>query len=56
MTSKNKKIVRKVFKNKRNAQLSVSLSKKEIKKMNPTIKFGEDLFVQLEIFNKERKK
>ena len=48
-----KKIIRKVFTNKKNKQLSVSLSKKEIKKIDPTIKFGKDLFVSLEIFNKK---
>ncbi len=46
-----KKITRKVFVNKRNKQLSVPLSRKEIKKLNPTIKFGEELFVELTIFN-----
>ncbi len=51
-----KKIVRKVFVNSRNKQLSVSLSKKEIKAIDPTIKFGEELFVELRIFKKPRKK
>ncbi len=49
-----KTMVRKVFVNKKNKQLSVSLSKKQIKKFNPTIKFGKKLFVRLEVFNKER--
>lgn len=49
-----KKIVRKVFVNKRNKQLTVPLSKKEIKKINPKIKFGENLFVELTIFNKKK--
>ena len=49
-----KKIVRKVFVNKKNKQLTVPLSKKQIKKINPSIKFNEDLFVSLEIFNKRR--
>ena len=51
-----KSFERKVFVNKRNKQLSVALSKKQIKKMNPSIKFGENLFVRLTIFNKERNK
>ncbi len=51
-----KTIVRKVFTNKRNNQLNVSLSRKQLKKNNPGLKFDEDLFVTLEIFNKKRKK
>ncbi len=50
-----KTIERKVFINKRNKQLTVPLSRKEIKKINPTIKFGDDLFVKLTIFNKKKK-
>ncbi len=49
-----RKIIRKVFVNKRNKQLSVPLSKKEIRATNPTIKFGEDLFVKLEFIKKRR--
>ena len=49
-----KKITRKVFVNKRNKQLSVPLSRKQIKKNNPSIKFGEELFVELTIFNKKK--
>ncbi len=44
-----KTIIRKVFVNKRNKQLTVPLSKKEIRKINPKIKFGETLFVELKI-------
>jgi len=51
-----KKIIRKVFVNKRNKQLTVPLSKKEIKKIDPTIKFGEELFVELTIFQKKNMK
>ncbi len=43
-------MVRKVFINKKNKQLTVPLSRKEIKKINPTIKFNKNLFVRLEIF------
>jgi len=48
-----KKIIRKVFINKRNKQLTVPLSKKELKKIDPTIKFDKDLFVELSIFKKK---
>lgn len=51
-----KKIIRKVFINKKNKQLSVSLSKREIKKIDPTIKFDKNLFVELTIFKKRGKK
>jgi len=51
-----KSMIRKVFINKRNKQLSVPLSKKQIKALDPTIKFGDNLFVELRIFNKGRKK
>ena len=47
------KIIRKVFVNKKNKQLSVSIPKKEFKKLDPTIKFGEDLFVELKIVKKK---
>lgn len=55
MGKKSKKIIRKVFINKRNNQLTVPLSRKELKIADPKIKFGKDLFVQLEIFKKKRK-
>lgn len=48
-----KKIIRKVFTNKRNKQLTVTLSKKEIKKIDPTIKFGDELFVELSVLKKK---
>ena len=50
-----KPIIRKVFINKRNQQPVITLSKKEIKKTYPQIKFGQSLFVKLEIFNKDKK-
>ena len=49
-----KKITRKVFVNKKNKQLNVPLSKKQIKIFNPGIKFNEELFVELKIFNKKK--
>lgn len=51
-----KKIIRKVFVNKRNKQLTVPLSKKELRKIDPTIKFGDDLFVELTIFKGKKKR
>ncbi len=45
-------MIRKVFINKKTNQGSVTLSKKELKKINPTIKFGKNLFVKLEVFEK----
>ncbi len=50
------KIIRRVFVNKKNKQLSVSLSKKQLKASNPNIKFNEDLFVELKILKKPRTK
>ena len=50
-----KKIIRKVFVNKCNKQLTVLLSKKELKKIDPNIKFGDDLFVELSIFKNKKK-
>ena len=47
MTSKS--MIRKVFINKKTKQASVTLSRKEIKKIDPTIKFGDKLFVKLQI-------
>ncbi len=51
-----RKIIKKASVNKRTKQLSVIIPKKEIKKLNPTIKFGKDLFVKLEVFNKRKKR
>ncbi len=49
------KIIRKVFMNKNNKQLSVPLSKRQIKKIHPTIKFGEELFVEIKIIRRKNK-
>ena len=48
------KIVRKVFVNKNNKQLSVSLSKRELRKADPTIKFSDDLFVELKLVRRKK--
>lgn len=48
-----KKIIRKVYTNKKNNQLTVTLSKKQLKKKNPSIKFSDNLFVELKVFNKK---
>ena len=44
-----KKIIQKVFLNKNNKQLSVNIPRKKLKAIDPTIKFGEDLFVEIKI-------
>jgi len=49
------KIIRKVFVNKKNKQLSVSIPKKQIKMLDPTIKFDKDLFVELKILKRKKK-
>ncbi len=49
-----KKIIRKVFVNKKTKQLSVSIPKKKLKLMDPTIKFGEDLFVEIKLVRRKR--
>ena len=48
-----KSVIRKVNFNKKTKQGSVTLPKKELKKLNPNLKFGEHLFVRLEIFKKK---
>ncbi len=47
------KIIRKVYINKRNKQLNISLPKKQLKLLDPTIKFGDDLFVELRVFRRK---
>ena len=47
------KIIRRVFLNKKNKQLMVTLPKKVIKAMDPSVKFGKDLFVELKIIKKK---
>lgn len=49
-----KRLVRKPFINKKTKQLSVSIPKKEWKRIDPTLKFGDDLFVELRVFRKKR--
>ncbi|GAI05242.1 unnamed protein product [marine sediment metagenome] len=51
-----KTITKKAFFNKRTKQLSVTIPKKEFKKMDSKLKFGEDVFVKLEILKKKRSK
>lgn len=48
-----KVIIRKVFINKKNKQGTVTLPKKQLKAMDPTIKFNKDLFVELRIMKKK---
>lgn len=44
-----KKIIRKVFVNKRNKQLTISIPKKELKRVNPEVKFNKIMFVQIKV-------
>ncbi len=55
MESKEKKImIRKVFLNSKNKQLTIPLSRKELKSTNPKLKEGDKLFARVEVF-KEKK-
>lgn len=47
-------IVRKAFLNKKNNQFSVAIPRKEIKKVNPTIKYDEDLMVSIKILRRKK--
>lgn len=49
-------IIRKMFVNKRTKQLSVTIPKKAFRELDPTIKFGDELFVKLEIFKRRKRK
>ena len=48
------KVIRKVSVNKRTKQLSVTIPKKQLRKMDPDLKFGEDLFVELKILKRRK--
>ena len=51
-----KTMIRKVFINKKNNQPTITLSRKELKRIDPAIlKFNEDVFVKLSIFRKSKK-
>jgi len=50
-----KEIIAKVFRNRRNNQLSVALSKRKIRALHPDIKFGKELFVKMRIFVRKKK-
>ncbi len=55
MESKEKKImIRKVFLNSKNKQLTIPLSRKELKSTNHKLKEGDKLFARVEVF-KEKK-
>lgn len=43
------KVRRKLFINKRNGQGTITLPKRKIKKLDPTIKFDKDLFVEIRL-------
>lgn len=49
------KIVKKAFFNKNNKQFTVSIPKKEFKAVDPKIKFGDHLFVELKLIKKNKK-
>ena len=49
------KVIRKVSINKRTKQGSVTLPKKELRSLDPNLKFGEDLFVELKILKRRKK-
>jgi len=47
-----KDIIRKVFINKKNNQLTIPLSRKQLKAINPKLKLNKDLlFAKIKIFN-----
>ncbi len=47
-----KKVISKVLFNKKTGQMMIFPSKKKTKALNPTIKFGDDLFVKLQFHKK----
>ncbi len=49
-------IIRKVSINKRTKQMSVTIPKRKFSKRDTTLKFGEDLFVEITILKKDRRK
>lgn len=51
-----KKIIRKVSINKRTKQMSVTIPKRKFRKKDTTLAFDEDLFVELSILKKGKKK
>jgi len=48
-------IAKRVFINSKTKQLSVTIPRKNLKKFDSSLKFGEELFVELRIFRKEKK-
>jgi hypothetical protein len=50
-----KKIISRVMYNKRTGQPMVFPSKKQMRAINPTIKFSDDLFVELKFLKKAKK-
>jgi len=47
-----KVIINKCFKNKKNKQISIVIPKKKLKAIDPTLKFNEELFVEVIVKNK----
>jgi len=50
----NKKIITKLFVNKRTHQLSATISKKKLKAIDPTLKPSDNLFIKLEVFKRKK--
>ena len=48
------KVIRKASFNKNNKQLTVTVPKKQFKKIDPELKFGEELFVELKLVKKKK--
>ena len=46
-------IIKRFFKNKKNKQISFVIPKRKLKAIDPTLKFNEDLFVELEFKNEK---
>jgi len=44
-------IIKNFFKNKKNKQISFVIPKKKLKAIDPSLKFNEDLFVELDFKN-----
>lgn len=52
--NKYKSIVRKPFINKRTKQMSISIPKKEMRKLNPSLKFSDDMFVKIKLVRRRK--
>ncbi len=48
------KVIQKASINKRTKQLSVTIPKKKLRSMDPELKFGDDVFVELKILKRKK--